>query len=401
MTRSSSNHSVHIAGKEFALTYELVPLGQVRLDPDNPRLRQKVQKFRGKEPTQEQLRDVILDLDHVGDLQADIRTSKGLLEPIYVSDDGLVVEGNCRMAVFLRLHDTFKQEATWKKIPVYRFPKSLGKREQAIFQAKYHITSGKSPWEAYEKANHIFHMHAVLKMSIADIADALHPKMRSDTVQRNLDTYREFTSGHLGIADGTPQTTAAVGGATGGTSGTTGSGGRTSSKPTKGKSKAGSKTTASKKVAKKADGKAEETGEPSVRAWSFYEEFYKRKALAPYRKTAEDKKWFSDLVKSKKLGRAENVRQLPTIFQTPGAKEVLVKDGFEAAMKIVMKKDPTAGSPLFKVLSQAVDALGKFEHSEIARLKKEAKQQSIIQTLHDKLTSLAEAADIELEGHDA
>ncbi len=397
MTRSSSTHSVHIAGKEFALTYEVVPLGKVRLDPDNPRLRQKVQKFKGKEPTQEQLRDVILDLDHVGDLQTDIRTSKGLLEPIYISEDGLVVEGNCRVAVFMRLHDAFKHEPTWKKIPVYRFPKSVGKREQAIFQAKYHITSGKNPWEAYEKANHIYHMHAVLKMSIAEIADYLQPRMRKDTIEQNLETYREFTTGHLGSTDVAPST-----GSDGrGTSGAGGSTGRRTSSKSKDKSKPASKTTASKKVAKKSGSKPDEPSEPSVRAWSFYAEFFKRKDLAAYRKTEEDKKWFADLVKSKKLGPAQNVRHLPTILDTPGAKDVLMKDGFDAAMKIVMKKDPTVGSPLFKVLNQAVEALGKFEHSEITRLKKEVKQQSIIRTLHDKLTSLAEAADIELEGHDA
>ncbi len=373
---SSATQVVYINSKPFSLTYDVVDLGKVRLDPDNPRLRRRVhEKFNDQVPTQEQLRDIVLELAPVPELQADIRESKGLLEPIYVTADGLVVEGNCRTAVFLKLRDTFKNDAHWKRIPVLRFPSTVKPKELAVFQAKYHITSGKNPWEPYEKANHIYHMHTELKMSIKEISEALHPRMQQETVRRNLETYQAFTAEHLNRRDNP--------------------GGNGTAKRGTSKSKSARKPKPNKEARRKPDeGKS---SEPSARAWSAYDEFFKKTNLAEFRKTPANQKWFAKIVKSGRLGRAENVRHLAKILATPGARDALEKEGIDAAIKIVERYDPTAGSPLFKTLAQAVEALGKFEQSQLAELRRELKQQKIIRALHSKLTSLAEAADIELD----
>jgi hypothetical protein len=362
-----------IGGKEITLTEELVLLSSVRLDPDNPRLRHRVRsKFNGRSPTQEELRDIVLELPSVDQLQADIRVTGGLIEPVYVTQDGLVVEGNCRTAVFMKLRESLKTEQRWNKIPVYRFPRSVSAGELAIFQAKHHITSGKKEWDAYEKANHIYHMHKELGMSVKAISESLHPRMHVDTINTHLETYSHFREGYLTGRDDGPdeERKAKV---------------RRPSSPARPRSTSSRGTPSPKEK------------EATVRAWSYFHEFNKRGDLADFRKTAANKKRFAKLVKSGRLGPAMNVRKLASIINTPGALEVLEKQGIDEALKIVARYDPTAGSPLFKILADAVEALRKVPKSEIDGIRQQKKQHQIIRTLHSKLCALAEAAAIDLE----
>jgi hypothetical protein len=339
---SKTQHVIYIGTKAIPLTLEQVPLEEVRLDADNPRLRHRVQsRFNGKKPTQEQLRSILVDLPAVGEMQANIRENGGLLVPIYIKDDGLVVEGNCRTAIFLTLSNTekYKQDPTWKTIPAWRFPKAVDENDIAVFQAKHHITSGKNPWESYEKANHIFYMHNTLKMSVKEIAKEL--PLQERIAVRLLDAYTAMTRDLLG----------------GGS-----------------KAKAG-----------------------DVKAWSHYEELFKNKKLARFRDTPANLKKFASCIKSGRIGRAEHVRSLPDIVATPGAFETLQKKGFDEANRLTAKSDPTGGLPVFKVLAQARDALGKFEVREAGRIKKE--QHKIVRELHRQLCEFAKQAGIKLEKH--
>lgn len=366
-----------IGGKEIHLTDEVVPLEDVRLDPDNPRLRSIVRdRFNGKSPTQEQLRDIVLELPSVDLLQADIRVSGGLMEPIYVTSDGLVVEGNCRTAVCMRLRESLKTEPRWKEIRVYRFPDTVTRHQLAVFQAKHHITSGKKAWERYEKSNHIYHMHNELGMSVKEIAESLYPRMHEETIRQDLETYAQLTN-YLTKGQAQP--------------------------PPSKKRAPPSKKSASPRREGAAGGRdaAAKGKGGSIREWSYFHEFNKRTDLAEFRKIPANVKRFERLVRSGRLVSAMNVRNLASIIKTPGAFEALEKQGIEEALKLVARDDPTAGSPLFKVLTAAVDALRKFQKSEIAGIKQQKKQQQIIRTLHSKLCGLAEAAGIKLEDHGA
>src|SRR6266568_1803392 len=84
-----------IDGKPIEMTPELVDIENVHLDPDNPRIRYLVKSHEMKNPTQDQLKDLLWEIGGVQDLMRKIRNNKGAIDAILIKEDGTVIEGNC------------------------------------------------------------------------------------------------------------------------------------------------------------------------------------------------------------------------------------------------------------------------------------------------------------------
>src|SRR5262245_56893145 len=103
---STSDRTITIADQKIAVVAEEIPIHQVELDADNPRIREDLKKRDKKlgAPTPEDLQKLILGLSGVDALLKSIRDNKGLHDPIYVRRNGVVAEGNCRTAIYQKLH---------------------------------------------------------------------------------------------------------------------------------------------------------------------------------------------------------------------------------------------------------------------------------------------------------
>src|ERR1700687_3127337 len=86
--------TVTIEGQAIPVTYELVSVDEVQLDPENPRIKEQLKKLGIKgTPTQTDLRELILNkISGVQGLIRRIRVNGGLQEPIYVRADGRAAE---------------------------------------------------------------------------------------------------------------------------------------------------------------------------------------------------------------------------------------------------------------------------------------------------------------------
>src|SRR5262245_49353450 len=82
-----------IKAQPVRVTYETVPVGSIRLDPRNPRVRLQVfQKFGGRAVTEEDLIAVVREQPGFPELQKAIRENNGLHDALIVRHNSVVAE---------------------------------------------------------------------------------------------------------------------------------------------------------------------------------------------------------------------------------------------------------------------------------------------------------------------
>jgi hypothetical protein len=326
-----------IENQQVEAVYEELALNQVKLDPDNPRIREQLRQagINGKaKPAQ--LRKLILEISGVSNLLRSIRENKGLHDPIYIRKDGRVAEGNCRTAIYQFLHEAKPNEKCWQTIPAWRLPATVTERQIAVLQGHWHV-AGKITWRAHEQAGHLHHMHNVLGMKPGEIAAAM--RMQEPEVDRYLQAYETMTK--LVI----PRI-------------------------------------------KNADGREK---------FSYVLELYKNKKLQEFRKKKENIKLVADLIVKDKLTKGAQVRGLHRIIGDQRTTEVLKNDGYEKAIHLVGKSDPTADSAVFRKLKAATSTLEKLRRPVLERIKSGQKEKQILQGLFSALKTVADASGVTLK----
>lgn len=318
--------------------YRRVPLDQVFLDPDNPRIQHAVrQKWNTGEIKQEDLQQLIWDRQSVSELFKSIRDNGGLIDPVHLRPNGKIIEGNCRTVCYLRLRKTFKDDPRWQSIPAIIIPQ-ISDRQVAILQGKHHV-AGKTPWEAYEKAGHLHFMSTKLGMDEKAIAKTLG--LTEGEVTRTLQSYRIMNENLLPKLKGVD---------------------------------AGN----------------------VLQKWSFVEEFCKRKELKEYRSKPSNVDEFVSLIANGKLKRGVDVRSLGSIVQNSGALTSLKKHGIESAVKVARKSDPTVDSSLLKKVKQLTSLLKELPSPELDEIRENEKSQELLQELFAALKGAARAARVKL-----
>ncbi|HTE39636.1 MAG TPA: hypothetical protein VK629_02330 [Steroidobacteraceae bacterium] len=335
--QKSTTQTVTIENRSIPVTAEDIPLDDVKLDHDNPRIRENLKKRNGKSgiATQKDLQKMILELPGVSSLQRSIRDNKGLHERIYVRDDGVVAEGNCRTAVYLWLRETQKKEQCWKTIPAYRLPANITPRQIAVLQGHMHV-AGKITWRKHEQAGHLHYMHTKLAMQPMEIATAMGMSQTEvELLLKSYDVMNELVLPRVKTGDGREK-------------------------------------------------------------FSTVLELFKVGGMKEWSDKKANVKQFADLVVNGKVSRGQDVRAMPKIIADPRALEALKKEGFSKAISIVGKKDPTADSQLFKKLKGTAKALKTIRKPLIERLRTGKEEQQILKDLHSALKDFASAANVSL-----
>lgn len=338
MARTASQ-TLTIEGQTIDAEFQFLPIGKVQLDLSNPRIQYLLkQNTKDGKLTQQELAKLIYDnVPGAPGLYASIRDNGGLLEPILVRPDGRVIEGNCRLACYMRLLAIEKKQAvansTWKEIPAFVVP-NISERQVAAFQGRVHV-AGKNPWRAYEKAGHIYTMHKKHGMDAKTIGQVL--SMTESEVLRDIRTYETMTEELFPKMKGTA----------------------------------------------------------ALEKWSFFAEFYKRKGLELYRAKPANVKQFVSLVRSGKLKRGADVRKLEQILKHKGAMKELKTKGVDSAMTTLGQADPTADSNTFRQLKKTAKLLHHFPTRELGRFR-EAEPQKILQDLLTAARALAKTAGVKV-----
>jgi hypothetical protein len=334
-TTMSRPAQIFIEGAPVPVERHDIPIANVLLDPNNPRIRHTVRQrtTNGAMLSQDALCGLVLDQPGVSDLFKAIRDNGGLLEPIYIRPDGRVIEGNCRAAAAMRLHGTNKTDAHWHTVPAFLVP-TITERQVAVLQGQFHV-AGKNKWRAYEKAGHVYAMNTDLKMEMTAIARALG--MQERVVCRLIDAYK----------------------------------------------------TMREKVLPRMKG-------GGLDRWSYVEEFYKNKDLKEYRNKASNVDEFVDLVVNKRVKHGAEVRNLARILKHERAAKVLRRDGFKKAFTVVGKLDPTADSAVFRKVKELTELLRGLASTDLQRVRQERKPQQMLRDLATAIKDVARMTDLRL-----
>lgn len=328
-----------IAGTTVLATFEVVPINVLRLNPENPRVRFLIERQIGKKKlSQAELMDVIRDQPGYDSLQKAIRKAGGISDPVIVSHDHIVIEGNTRTTVFATLHDGNKSDARWKTITVLRLPKDVPEHALGMLMASYHV-GGKTVWRPYAQADQIHRLHTVYKRPIEEIADAT--RMAPREVKQYIEAYEYLVHEVLPHAE---------------------------------------------------DGKEREVLE---KKFSHALEFVKNKKLGDLREDQEVRQRVAKMMVKNEIRGAE-IRELDKVLNNRKASSALKKKGFDAAKSALRESDPVAASKLFKDMQGMSRAIGKMGSADIDLLKSSKKAREILEELAEAVQGAAAVAGIEL-----
>jgi hypothetical protein len=134
---------------------------------DNPRIYSFI-RADGYTPTQGEILDKLLGLEHVRELVQDIKANGGLIDPVIVRNgDFVVLEGNSRLAAYHSLAGT--DPIRWGKLRCTLLPSDIDEKLIFALLAQYHV-KGKKDWAPYEKAGFVYRRFKQHKVDLLVVA---------------------------------------------------------------------------------------------------------------------------------------------------------------------------------------------------------------------------------------
>jgi hypothetical protein len=330
---------ITLDGKRVQVESVDMPLDQVSLDPHNPRIANTVSfsiSDKG-EKLQRKIEELLWQDDDVRDLYRQVLINKGLVERIIVRQDGSVVEGNCRTVVYRKLREKRPTERYWKLIPARILPPDIGDRDVAILLGEMHV-AGKNTWTPFEKAGHVYRMHNDFALTQDEIAVRL--RMSKSKVNQLIRAFDLMKNRYL----------------------------------------------------------PKYPGPASSRKFSYFEELYKKPPLREWiNSTPGVEDLFVDWVGTGKLDQGAQVRELPSILEDEDAVNILSKEGFAAAQRLLAEDNPAITSKLFRRMVEMTDALKKAQLDDIQRVRKSgnSKARKIVTELNDSLMHFLELCGVD------
>lgn len=338
---------VVVKGETIRLEHRDVPIDEILLDEDNPRLRY----MRESEPNKP-LDELIRSLPDAPKLRKDIEDNGGLRERVILRPDGdgkfKAAEGNRRRVAYGELHGKNQKDERWQWMPARILPPDMDPKKLAIMLADWHVTN-KVKWDAHEKAGHIYQMSKTHKIPLDEIAIVLHAS--KTTVKRLLDAYTFMMERFTKVDGGAFKDQA------GGT-------------------------------------------------WSFFDELFRSKELKQH--LAQDPEFgdkFCRWVGEKRLAKGEQVRKLAKILGHGEARKVFeeaaASSAFASAQRIVETQEPEEGSDFFKLLAKMRESLtSAAQVKEILRIRTDKVAARRVLETYEAMVDFMHLADVDVPGED-
>jgi hypothetical protein len=152
---------------------------------DNPRLFSLV-RADGRDPTQEEVQEVLSGMDHVKQLVQNIKENGGLIDPVIVQGGtNIVLEGNSRLAAYrlLAKQDPIK----WGYMRAKILPKAISESEIFSLLGEYHLI-GKKDWAKFEQAGYLYRRNTAHDVPIPQLAKEI--KLSQRMITHLISVYR-------------------------------------------------------------------------------------------------------------------------------------------------------------------------------------------------------------------
>lgn len=328
--------------------HALVPIWDIELDYQNPRINRFLANY--SRVSQESLL-LALGAGEEGtpgtgttfaSLKESIRTNGGIIHPIIVdrkADDRMVaVEGNTRLAIYQGFHEE-GVPGDWSKIPCIIYDQ-LSQEDIDAIRLQAHLV-GPRPWDPYSKAKYLHHLRTFEHMDFGRLSDLCGGRKRE--VERYINAYIDMEKYYRPLVNESEFDT------------------------------------------KKFSSFVEMQAPPD-----------RKQALVNAGFTMGD---FSQWVIDGLFERQEDVRALPRILANPKAREVFLKEGAQAAKRLIDLS--TVGTDLSTasiddLCAELIQKLGQVPRSELTRMKKDPNGDSV-RLLQDCIVEIQATLDFVLD----
>lgn len=163
--------TIRLRGVDVPVRTMFVEQSKLNFYVENPRIYSLV-RADGKVPTQEEIYDQLLELEHVRELKEDIKRNGGLIDPLIVRDEAYeVLEGNSRLAAYRWLYKNH-DPILWAKVKCTLLPPDTPERLVFALLGQYHI-KGKKDWVPFEQAGFLYRRFREHKDDIPTVASEL------------------------------------------------------------------------------------------------------------------------------------------------------------------------------------------------------------------------------------
>ncbi|PYE26363.1 ParB-like nuclease family protein [Paraburkholderia silvatlantica] len=160
-----------IRGKSIPVILKEVPQHELCFYLENPRLYSLVWSD-GNAPTEEEIEEKLLAMDHVKQLIHAIKANGGLIDPVVVrGGDMVVLEGNSRLAAYRYLAS--RDAVRWGRIKAKILPADISESEVFALLGEYHI-HGKTNWLPFEQAGYLYRRHKNQGVSILELVKEIN-----------------------------------------------------------------------------------------------------------------------------------------------------------------------------------------------------------------------------------
>jgi hypothetical protein len=314
-----------------------LPLDDVLLDPENPRVANTVAvgSFGSGDTLQKVLKDLLWEDSDVHDLYRSVLANGGLVERIIVRNNRVVAEGNCRIVVYHKLRENFPQSPLWKSIPARVLPPDITDRQVAILLGELHV-GGKNKWSPFEKAGHIHKLFSQFGITQDEIAKLL--KTSKTSINHSIRAFDAMKNKYL----------------------------------------------------------VKFPGPGAVRKFSYFVELFKKPELREWvSRSPEALDDFVQWVGKNRIARGEDVRELSDIVTNGRALAAFKEQGRDAALKILEEDRPELTSPLFKLMIEMTEALEDSRLDDIQRVRKDRTggARAIVRNLKQSLDRFVDLCD--------
>ena len=140
----------------------------------------------GRSPTQDEIQEKLLEMEHVRVLIVDIRLNGGLMDPVIVRDGSYeVLEGNSRLAAYRALakHDPIR----WAKVRCTVLPLNLDEALIFALLGQYHV-KGKKAWAPFEQAGFLHRRYKTHRLDFPALASEIG--LSTKKVRHLVETYQ-------------------------------------------------------------------------------------------------------------------------------------------------------------------------------------------------------------------
>lgn len=153
MSSPDEKVTLTLGGQEIETVRTFMPHAKLKFYADNPRI-YTIICAEEKTPSQREIEEKLIKMDHVLRLIQSIKANGGLIDPLLVRDgDFVVLEGNSRLAAYRLLEK--KDPIKWGKVKCCILPAKIPEKLVFALLGEYHII-GRKDWAPYEQAGYLW-----------------------------------------------------------------------------------------------------------------------------------------------------------------------------------------------------------------------------------------------------